>query len=207
MVEQPVAQNAAAANVPEDEANSGVGAVQAKPKPAPGKFDPGMYDLIVARKEKYKVAVQYCKSELGNNELLLRALDSAEKCAKVAKGYQDNAVIDKANLPPNLTPELLFGVSAADKADQFDTIIAIQEQAAKDAHAAAQKCLEGSKKVKKPAEVEELRRRAGTYVAAVQRARKQVTELKAQKDNPWSAPPDTKTVTSRKMVAKINEEL
>ena len=154
----------AAADVPEVEARSGVDVAQAKPKPGPAKFDQGMYDLIIARKDKYKVAVQYCKSELGNNELLLRALDSAEKCAKVAKGYQDNGVIDKANLPPNLTPEVLFGVNAADKASQFDEIIAIQEKSAKEAHAAAQKCLEGSKKVKKPAEVEKLRGMAGKYM-------------------------------------------
>ena len=84
-----------------------------------------MYDLIIARKDKYTLAAKYCKSELINTELLIKALESAEKCAKVANGYKENGVVDKANLPINLSPEVLFGLNTSEKSAKFDEIIAV----------------------------------------------------------------------------------
>ena len=166
-----------------------------------------MYDLIIARKDKYKIAVNYCKQILENKELLLKALDAAEKCAKVAEGYKTNGVIDKGNLPPNLTPEVLFGISATDKAAQFDEIIAVQEKSAKDIQENARKCLEGSKKVKKQAEIGKLRDMASKLITQVNIIKKTANQLKEQKENPWAAPPEVKSVITKKMEPKISEDI
>lgn len=108
-----------------------------------------MYDLIVERKNKYAVAAKYCRAELGNNELLMQAIEAAEQCAGVASNYKATGQIDKAKLAPGLTPEKLFGLSAAEKSAKYDEIILELEQKCTALQDTARKCLDGSKKVKK----------------------------------------------------------
>ena len=82
-----------------------------------------MHDLILERMNKYKVACSYCNSVLGNRAQAVKLLEYAEKCKAVAAEYQSTGVLKKENLAPALTPQILFGMTEADRQSRFQTMI------------------------------------------------------------------------------------
>ena len=76
----------------------------------------------------------------------------AEKGQQAANGYRDTGKLEKENVPKGLTCDILFGMSADDKAQKYASIIAELDVKSKDLQSKARKCLEGAKKVKKAEE-------------------------------------------------------
>lgn len=60
---------------------------------------------------KYKQAFGYAKAELADKKIMLRMLEEAEKLSKVAAEYKATSKFEKSDLSPQLTPEILFGMS------------------------------------------------------------------------------------------------
>lgn len=88
---------------------------------------------------------------------MLKMLEEAEKLSKVAADYKATSKFNKGDLSPQLTPEILFGMTLEEKASKFEEIVGQMDAELKDHQAKAKKCLDGSKAVKKPAEVQKLR--------------------------------------------------
>ena len=115
-------------------------------------YDEGIHDSIMQRMDKYKEACSYCSKVLGDKKRALKMLDEAEKLKQVATDYKCTNKFDKSLLAPQLTSEILFGISKEDKAEKFQLVIDDLDKKMKEESTKAKKCLEGSKAVKKPAE-------------------------------------------------------
>lgn len=54
-------------------------------------------------------------------------LEEAEKLSSVAMEYKTSHVFNKAKLAPNLTPEILFGLSNEDRSAKYSSLIEAQD--------------------------------------------------------------------------------
>lgn len=87
-------------------------------------YDQKTHGLIVDRVNQYKLAVTYQMKILGNKAKAAELMSIAEKGSKGANSYRDTGKLDKASVPPGLTCDILFGMSAEEKAQKFAKIIA-----------------------------------------------------------------------------------
>jgi len=87
-------------------------------KPSVGgtrSYDEGIFDSLVTRMNKYKQAAEYCMKVTKDKKSAIRMLDEAEKLNQVATDYKTTQRFEKKLLSPNLTPEILFGITTEDK--------------------------------------------------------------------------------------------
>ena len=95
--------------------------------------------------------------ELQDKRLALKMMDEAEKLKQLSTDYKLQGEFNKADLAPVLTPTILFGMSAEDKAQTYQVLILQLEEEVKAETAKAKKCLEGVKQVKNPQQAESLK--------------------------------------------------
>jgi hypothetical protein len=62
------------------------------------------------RKHEYSEAAKYMLQVLGNKDQALVHLASAEKLKKIVRVYETQGKADVKNLPPTLSPEILFSI-------------------------------------------------------------------------------------------------
>lgn len=113
--EAEAAAKAAQAKAKAEAAAAKAAPTNAEPKPKVN-YDQKMHGMIVDRVTQYKHAVSYQMKILGNKAKAVELMDMAEKGQKAANGYRDTGKLDKAGVPKMLTCEILFGMSAEEKA-------------------------------------------------------------------------------------------
>lgn len=120
--------------------------------------------MIFDRVTQYKHAVTYQMKILGNKAKAVELMSLAEKGQKAANGYRDTGKLDKENVPKALSCDILFSMTADEKAQKFASIITELDAKSKDLQAKARKCLEGAKKVKKADEQAKLKASASQLI-------------------------------------------
>ena len=130
--------------------------------------------------QKYKDACGYCSKVLIDKKRALQMLGEAEKLSQVATDYKCTNKFDKSLLAPQLTPEILFGISKEEKAQKFQELLDDLDLRMKEESAKAKRWPEGSKQVNKAQEQQNQRAIAAKCIEAVKAIKGEMAELKAQ---------------------------
>lgn len=83
-------------------------------------IDDSTYEMIVARMRKYSLAANYCNKILGDKKLTMQHLSTAESLKDISNAYKKYGKVDEDNLPEELTPNLLFGMTNEERHAKFD---------------------------------------------------------------------------------------
>ena len=111
-------------------------------------YDESLYEGMVQRLDKYKVAAGYAMKEMKCPNTANKMLLEAEKLKSASLDYKTTNRFVKSNLSPVLTPRILFGMTIEEKEEKFQAIIDEYEAEIKTMSDKARKCIEGSKQVK-----------------------------------------------------------
>lgn len=82
-----------------------------------------VYESIATRMRQYSLAANYCNKIMKSKELALLHLKNAEKLKEVSNKYKTTGQVEESEMGKDLTPEILFNCSQAEREEQFDTQI------------------------------------------------------------------------------------
>lgn len=79
-----------------------------------------VYEDIVRKMRRYSLAANYCNKIMKSKELALLHLKNAEKLKEVSNKYKTTGKVDDSEMGEELTPEILFNCTQAERDEKFD---------------------------------------------------------------------------------------